>query len=704
MLKKLSLAIVAALFIAPNLHAFSTNDIQIWAGSGTNHAALIIEWNSPEVLNNTTVPTPIANKTMVWGYQFNGSATGTQMLDAVLQADPRLYVVIDDSYGTFVEGLGYNFQGNKTYGLSDGSNVYPASQFNNGILLDSALNVDGAFPLNNGDLFWSGYFGPNWNVWTELNDNGGFSSAPLRGTNEFWDGDTGVQGQWEFAFAGLDDLSLTDGSWIGFSVAAAGYDTNTADPATAAFNNDEQAPPTPDGTYAAYIYRTNDFATQVVGTSGISMTSPYNNPAAILGRPTLLFVDPFDGGATNRTSIIDDPYNVEPSGAPVITQITNGGQVTLAMGRPIYHNPANPYGLDIILYGNGFYSPKGGGFVSDETDLNTTILNGLSGHSAKIEVSQDATNWVTITNSVSLFPDEAYRWDDLNDSWTLEQMNPTKPLDPGVTGASLEGSSAAGALDQFAGASGGTALSIASSGLPWIQYIRISPPAGSATVIDSVAAVNPVLEGDVLSLTPIDLPEGITNLDYQNPADSNRNLITLGFSSLNETIKVSTVALSDFGPFAPVPGIVETACQITVAPVKNTNSPVYQANVTFDAGTNYNGNGSDLGVLQWNGSAWTTPTFTYNIAQNQVSLIGLTNMSAFVITSLKPQLTVVSNSTGLGYQFTPFPNATYSLLRSVDLVNWSPVGTVVPTNTTPIVLQDASPPAVQAFYSLKVTR
>src|SRR5271156_2792806 len=77
-----TLAIVT-LFIGGKTNAISLDDIQLWTGSGTNEAALVIEWNAPLIFNYTTAPAPLANKTMVWGYRFNGTATGTQMLQAI---------------------------------------------------------------------------------------------------------------------------------------------------------------------------------------------------------------------------------------------------------------------------------------------------------------------------------------------------------------------------------------------------------------------------------------------------------------------------------------------------------------------------------------------------------------------------------------------------------------------------------------------
>ncbi|HXC35471.1 MAG TPA: hypothetical protein VNV43_06315, partial [Candidatus Acidoferrales bacterium] len=261
-----ALALAGALTLT-HAHAISLENIQLWAGSGTNRAALVVEWNSPEILNQTTVPTPIANKTMVWGYRFNGTATGTQMLEAILAADPKLYVMVNDEYGgAIVVGIGYNRNGNGVIGLTDGITT---NYFANGLLTNNDI-ADSAVPINSGDLYWGGWNGPNWQLFTEANDTGGFYNSPNRGSNPYWDPNTYSQGQWDFAQYGLDGLYLTNGSWLGFSVAAAGYDsTNSSDPANTIANDDGQAPPSPEGTYVAYVPNTNDFAVQVVSTNSI---------------------------------------------------------------------------------------------------------------------------------------------------------------------------------------------------------------------------------------------------------------------------------------------------------------------------------------------------------------------------------------------------------------------------------------------------
>ncbi len=702
MKKLFVLPALAGLFLVSKSSAISLDDIQLWTGSGTNRAALVIEWNSPEVFNNTAVPAPVANKTLVWGYRFNGSATGTQMLEVIAAADPKLYVVDDDTYGTFVEGIGYNLNGNGIIGVTDGVST---NYFTNGLLTDATVDVDAAYAINGGDLYWGGYFGPNWQVWNELGDDGGFEASPNRGTNAYWNTDTGDQGQWAYADYGLDDLPLTNGSWIGFSVAAAGYDSNTNDAAYYAFNYDEQAPPSPDGTYVAYVCNTNDFAVQIVSTNNVDPYSPYNNPTAILNRPTLQFFDPYDGDVTDRVTIIDPPFNVAPNGSDVITEIKSGGQITVQLGRKIYDDPNNPYGIDLIVYGYSFFSASDtSGTISDGTDLNAaTLSSGIFGHSTTVSVSQDGTNWYAFSNTPALFPDEAYRWDDTNASWTDEEMNPTKPLNPFIYTNNFGGQSIASGLDQFIGAAGGSGYNLKASGLPWIQYVRVQPGAGTYTVIDAIAAVDPVVVGDVLSITPGNVASGITNLVFQKPDEPSQSLIAINFDSVSAMARISTVSLNDFSSFAPVVGNVSSAYQIMSRPVTGTEAVTFQANVSLRVGDSYTGNGSDLRVFQWNCTNWTSQPFIFNPTNNEILIAGITNFSAFVVSQIvPPQLGIQTLTNGFAFQFTPVPNCAETLERSVDLVTWTPICTFTTTNAQPITLQDTNAPTGKAFYRVQL--
>jgi hypothetical protein len=278
-------------------------------------------------------------------------------------------------------------------------------------------------------------------------------------------------------------------------------------------------------------------------------------------------------------------------------------------------------------------------------------------------------------------------------------MNPTKPLNPFIYTNNFGGQTVASGLDQFIGATGGTGYDLKASGLPWIQYVRVQPGAGTYTVIDAIAAVDPVVVGDALSIAPDNLASGITNLVFQKPNDTSQNLIAINFDSVSAIAKISTVGLSEFSAFAPVIGKVSSAYQITLKPVTGTNTVNYVADIGLRVGDNYTGGGGDLRVYQWNYTNWTSRPFTFNSADNEVLVAGDTNFSAFVVSQIiPPQLNIQTITNGFAFQFTPVANCANILERSADLVTWTPISTNTPTSTQPVTLQDINAPAGNAFY------
>jgi len=713
-MKQIRLALAwASLLVTHESSAISLDDIQLWTGSGTNRAALVVEWSVPQSLNYSSVPIPVADKALVWGYRFNGAATGTQMLRAILAADPRLYVVADVTYGTFVEGIGYNLDGNGVTAVTDGS---ATNYLANGLLTNATVDVDAARALNSGDLYWGGYYGPNWEVWHETNGLGGFLTSPVRGRDAYWTAtDTtyysaGYHGQWVVAQTGLDHLDLTNGSWLGFSVAAGEYEPG----ATAAYNADKHAPVSPDGTYTAYVGNTNDFAVQIISTNNLNPVSPYNSPAAVIGQPTLLFDDVYGSRITNElTKVVEPAYWTLPDGVtPDICKINAGGCITVRMGAPVYHNPNNPYGLDFIVFGNSFYVPTGGPAINNAADLSAVPIAGLSGtygHATTVSVSQDGTNWFTYPYVPFLLPGDAYQWDDFNHVWKNEVASESKPVNPSL---GFSNTIATNVVDQYVGANGGTGYSLQASGLPWIQYIRLyagtstnDTASGDYTVIDAIGTVHPVTVGDALSITPGNLASGLTNLSFVNPANPNQVLISLDFDSVSTNARISTVSLHDFSSFAPVAGNVVSAYQVQSRPLAGASAVSLVADIGLGLGQAYSGNGGDLRVYQWDLTRWTPQPFTFNPANASVLVAGvaMTNYNALVVTQIVPPVLAAMRSTNsFAVGFTPVANCPSVLERSIDLVAWTPVYTNTPANSQPVIWPDTNAPGGNAFYRLKL--
>lgn len=79
---------------------FTMNEIEFWVGEGENRAALVIEWHDGKQ--------PDA---IVWGYRWDGEKTGFDMVKAIVQADPRLSIVMGKAFGGLevIGGIGYQF-------------------------------------------------------------------------------------------------------------------------------------------------------------------------------------------------------------------------------------------------------------------------------------------------------------------------------------------------------------------------------------------------------------------------------------------------------------------------------------------------------------------------------------------------------------------------------------------------------------------
>jgi hypothetical protein len=116
------------------------------------------------------------------------------------------------------------------------------------------MDADYDLPIDEDDLYWGGKLGPYWELWQESGGEGGFSAAPDRGEDTYWTGDSprfesGVHGEWDYVATDIviSDLSLEDGSWVGWSVAAGGCDLYAFPPddGTTAYFYNKQAPVLP---------------------------------------------------------------------------------------------------------------------------------------------------------------------------------------------------------------------------------------------------------------------------------------------------------------------------------------------------------------------------------------------------------------------------------------------------------------------------
>ncbi|HEX8325476.1 MAG TPA: PEP-CTERM sorting domain-containing protein, partial [Tepidisphaeraceae bacterium] len=246
----------------------------------------------------------------------------------------------------------------------------------------------------------------------------------------------------------------------------------------------------------AYTFDPNDFATEVVTSANLPATSLYNDPAAVLGRPTLRF----DSGNlavpdVRRAKLIEGTFNTGPAGEKLITTFGVGQSLTVKMGRAITNDSSHPFGIDFNVFGNAFFSPGSiGPNTGDATNLNTTTLGTLFAENVRVSVSPDNVQWYSYTNGPTgdgMFPTNAYRWDRAAAAWTDDELDPTKAVNPALR-TTLTGLTAADALDLYNGAAGGAGFDLAESPFASVLYVRFDGLNGySGGEIDAVAAVVP---------------------------------------------------------------------------------------------------------------------------------------------------------------------------------------------------------------------
>jgi len=176
---------VSSASLADSVSSFE--DIQYWIGAGANQAAVVFDWDDINA----------AEESLVWGYRWDGAATGEDMLREVLAADERLNAKLSPPSGSGTRLYGWGFDRNEDcqFSLSDGTTF------------DSdGLSISGppdnpppaAVSTDQADNYAEGWFTGFWHYVTS-------SDNPLDG------------GNWTSDGSGMSLRSLADGDWDGWT-------------------------------------------------------------------------------------------------------------------------------------------------------------------------------------------------------------------------------------------------------------------------------------------------------------------------------------------------------------------------------------------------------------------------------------------------------------------------------------------------------
>ena len=281
----------------------------------------------------------------------------------------------------------------------------------------------------------------------------------------------------------------------------------------------------------------SDFAAEVVAYAGLFGPSPYNDPSAVLGKPTArcLNNDPMSPQATFRVKLTEGAYNRDLSGEKVITTINPYEYIVVKFDHKVMDFPLNPYGQDLIVFGNSAFDIEGNTTTSDASNMNQVLLGNPAGgifEAVQVSVSQDGQTWYTFDQGPwadDLYPTQGYEWDRENAQWTDQEMDFTRPVDPNLGLSAFSGLSGADAIDLYDGSGGGTPFDLRdltgfnelavdpNSGCRWIQYVRLEGGEGLYALggeIDAVADVavcgdptHPYPAGDINRDCRVDLED-----------------------------------------------------------------------------------------------------------------------------------------------------------------------------------------------------
>ena len=214
------------------------------------------------------------------------------------------------------------------------------------------------------------------------------------------------------------------------------------------------------------------YATEVVSyTPGVGAASGFNNPLVALGAPERFTGEMIIPGAVT-------PF--QPAFRPnEIVSLGVGGSLVVRFDHDVLDHPRNPFGIDLIVFGNAFFTDAGGGMVA-----------GLASEGGSVWVSADGAQWFHAKGleADGLFPTLGYL--DVGPFATVPgsvESDFLRPVDPSLTMSDLVGLDHASLLDRYGGSGGGTGIDIGALGLSSVRFVRIDGPA--------VASMSPEIDG-----------------------------------------------------------------------------------------------------------------------------------------------------------------------------------------------------------------
>lgn len=238
------------------------------------------------------------------------------------------------------------------------------------------------------------------------------------------------------------------------------------------------------------------WADQVVSyQAGTNLVAGYDNAQVAIGEPSKFTPDATWGDSD--VTMFSGAWKTDQ-----VVSIGAGGHLTVKFDQAVEDDPLNPYGIDLLIFGNTGFS---------DSAWPDGIVGGIFNEPAVIQVSQDNNTWYTISDVFAddLWPTQGYT--DTSGPYNADGTVPSDflmPMNPSITLDSVIGLNYAQMLSLYNGSAGGTGVDISGTGLAWIQYVKIYQLETDdwSTEIDALADVAAVPEPISLAVLLLGLP------------------------------------------------------------------------------------------------------------------------------------------------------------------------------------------------------
>ena len=234
----------------------------------------------------------------------------------------------------------------------------------------------------------------------------------------------------------------------------------------------------------SFIVLVNPFADSVISFDEGVVDSPgYNISSASLGEPARFTGEGIWPGVVS-------PFNAAWL-ADEIVSIGVGGSLTVHFDEPVTDNQNNPFGIDLIIFGNT-------GLIDNAWPA--AIIGGVfSDDGGSIEVSANGKEWVTVTSTLAdgIWPTCGFVDSEPYDGVEgIIETNFTLPIDSRLTLELVMGLNSDELKMYYGNSGGGNGIDLAETGLSEISYVRINASSKLSPEIDAISDVTAQLPGD----------------------------------------------------------------------------------------------------------------------------------------------------------------------------------------------------------------